>query len=81
MLEQDIFIVCKETNLETGQCIVYDIGFVEKNNLNIGVLHLRERYNLSTLRYYAILEQYLENKDYIISLIKKDIKSILYTHI
>lgn len=79
-MSEDIFIVCKETDIETGECIVYDVGFVVKDDLSIPVLQLRSRYN-SNLEYYAMLESSLVSKDYIISLIKKGIKSILYTYV
>ena len=52
--KEDIFIVCKETNFNTNQVVVYDVGFVDKNNLRIPFLQLRERYNIN-LKYYAIL--------------------------
>lgn len=78
--KEDIFIVCKETNFNTSQVVVYDVGFVDKDNLRIPFLQLRERYNIN-LKYYAILESKLDVKDYIINLIKKGIDSILYTYV
>lgn len=78
--KEDIFIVCKETNFNTNQVAIYDVGFVDKDNLRIPFLQLRERYNIN-LKYYAILESKLDVKDYIINLIKKGIDSILYTYV
>ena len=78
--KEDIFIVCKETNFNTNQVVVYDMGFVDKDNLRIPFLQLRERYKIN-LKYYAILESKLDVKDYIINLIKKGIDSILYTYV
>ena len=78
--KEDIFIVCKETNFNTNQVVIYDVGFVDKDNLRITFLQLRERYNIN-LKYYAILESKLDVKDYIINLIKKVIDSILYTYV
>lgn len=78
--KEDIFIVCKEINFNTNQVVVYDVGFVDKDNLRIPFLQLRERYNIN-LKYYAILESKLDVKDYIINLIKKGIDSILYTYV
>ena len=78
--KEDIFIVCKETNFNTNQVVIYDVGFVYKDNLRIPFLQLRERYNIN-LKYYAILESKLDVKDYIINLIKKGIDSILYTYV
>lgn len=78
--KEDIFIVCKETNFNTNQVIVYDVGFVDKNDLLIPFLQLRQRYN-ANLKYYAILESKLDIKDYIVNLIKKGIDSILYTYV
>lgn len=79
--KEDIFIVCKETNFDNEEEFeVYDVGFVDKDNLRIPFLQLRERYNIN-LKYYAILESKLDVKDYIINLIKKGIDSILYTYV
>lgn len=79
--KEDIFIVCKETNFNNEEEFeVYDVGFIDKDNLSIPHLQLRERYNYN-LKYYAILESNLGNKDYIINLIKKGINSILYTYV
>lgn len=79
-VKKDILIVCREVNRITEECIVYDVGFVDKDDLRLPILRLRETYN-PELRYYAILEENLESKDYIVSLIKKQINSILYTYI
>lgn len=76
----DILVVCKETDLKTDKCIIYDIGYLDKDKLNVQCLQLRSRYN-PELKYYGILEQNLNAKDYIISLIEKGVESILYTYI
>lgn len=78
--KEDIFIVCKEINPVTGDCVVYDVGFVDKNKVRIPVLQLRQRYNFN-LEYYAILESKLDLKEYITNLIEKGISSILYTYV
>lgn len=78
--KEDVLIVCRETNFNTGECIVYDVGYVDENDLCIPHLQLRSRYN-AELEYYAILKSQLELKDYIVSLIKKKVPSILYTYV
>ncbi len=78
--EQDLLIVCREVNRATGECTVYEIGFLVKDNISLTILRWRQRFN-TELEYYAILESELSNKDYIFSLIKKKIKSVLYTYI
>lgn len=77
---EDMFIVCREVNPITGKVIVYDIGFVDKDNIHLQALQIRSRYN-SSLKYYAMLESKLDLKDYIVSLIEKRIDSILYTYV
>lgn len=79
-MQEDILIVCRETSFNTRECVVYDIGYLIKDDLSIQYLRLRQRYNPET-EYYGILESNLGVKDYIISLIKKKISSILYTYI
>lgn len=78
--EEDLLIVCRETNRTTGECIVYEVGFLDKDNILIRPLRIRQRYN-PELEYYAILESELLNKDYIFTLIKKKVKSVLYTYV
>ena len=77
---EDIFIVCREASRNTEEVIVYDVGFCFKDNLNLTFLSLKQRYN-PELKYYAILESNLSGKEYIISLIEKQIPSILYTYV
>lgn len=79
-INEDMFIVCKEADKDSGEIIIYDIGFVIKDNINLKFLQIRQRYNYE-LKYYAILESNLDNKEYITNLIKKGISSILYTYI
>ena len=78
--QEDMFIVCRETDPKTGDVIVYDVGFVDKDKIRIQLLQLRSTYNIN-LKYYAMLESKLDLKDYIIGLIKKEVSSILYTYV
>lgn len=77
---EDIFIVCREVNRNTNEVIVYDVGFWVKNNISVALLSIRQRFN-PELKYYAIFESNLSGKEYIISLIKKQIPSKLYTYV
>lgn len=77
---EDIFIVCREVNRNTNEVIVYDVGFWIKDNISVALLSIRQRFN-PELKYYAIFESNLSGKEYIISLIKKQISSKLYTYV
>lgn len=77
---EDAFVVCKEINPETGECIVYDIGWVVKDKINLNVLQIRQRYN-HTLKYYAMSPEGYNSKDYIVGLIKKGLSSSMYTYV
>lgn len=77
---EDIFIVCREVNRNTNEVIVYDVGFWIKDNISVALLSIRQRFN-PELKYYAIFESNLSGKEYIISLIKKQIPSKLYTYV
>lgn len=39
-MQENIFIVCRETNKYTGEVTVYDVGFVDKSN-SLSCLQLR----------------------------------------
>ena len=80
MAVEDALVVCREVNPNTGECSVSDIGWVVKDNINLWLLEIRGRYN-SNLKYYAISEEGLNSKDYVVGLIKKGVNSILYTYI
>ena len=77
---EDIFIVCREVNRNTNEVIVYDVGFWIKDNISVALLSIMQRFN-PELKYYAIFESNLSGKEYIISLIKKQISSKLYTYV
>lgn len=77
---EDIFIVCREVNRNTNEVIVYDVGFWIKDNISVALLSIRQRFN-SELKYYAIFESNLSGKEYIMSLIEKQIPSKLYTYV
>lgn len=77
---EDAFVVCREVNSNTGEVIVYDIGWVVKDDVNLTRLQLRQRYN-ANLKYYAMSEEGLNSKEYVVNLIKKGISSILYTYV
>lgn len=77
---EDIFIVCREVNRNTNEVVVYDVGFWIKDNISVALLSIRQRFN-PELKYYAIFESNLSGKEYIISLIKKQISSKLYTYV
>lgn len=79
-MQEDILIVCRETNFNTDEFVVYNIGYLIKDDLSIQYFQLRQRYN-PELEYYAILKSNLGIKDYIVSLIEKKVSSILYTYV
>lgn len=80
---QDAAIICRESFPGCDKVEVYFIGWLIKDRLSINYMKIRMRYN-PEFEYYAMLDKTYESeidREYAMNLIKKKIKSQLYTYI